>query len=75
MCYMNAAFHFLSYSYQDIKPPRKLNEDIIKAENYEKLKYPALKERKLTKRIKLEKINKIMKPIPYFQNYFHVFFK
>ena len=53
---MNAVFQFSSYSYQDIKPSRGLNDKILKKENYGKLKYPDLEERLPTKKIQLEKL-------------------
>ena len=71
---MNAVLQFLSYSYQDIKPPRELNDDIINTENYGKLKYPDLQERILTKKNDKE-IEAIMKRVPKFQNRFAEFKK
>ena len=58
MCYMNAVFQFLSYSYQDIKPPRILNDEILKEENYGKLRYPDLNEKLPTNMIKTVEIEK-----------------
>ena len=66
MCYMNAVFQFLSYSYQDIKPPRILNDEILKEENYGKLRYPDLNEGLPTNRIKTVEIEKIMKRVTHF---------
>ncbi len=74
MCYMNAVFQFLSYSYQDIKPPRILNDEIIKEENYGKLRYPDLNKRLPTNRIQIEELGKIMKGVIHFQERFSGFF-
>ena len=74
MCYMNAMFQFLSYSYQDIKPPRELNDEILKEENYGKLKYPDLEERIPSNRIQQKEIGNIMKRVPHFQERFNGFF-
>ncbi len=74
MCYMNAVFQFLSYSYQDIKPPRILNDEILKEENYGKLRYPDLNEKLPTNMIKTVEIENIMKRVPHFQKHFNGFF-
>ncbi len=74
MCYMNAVFQFLSYSYQDRKPPRILNDEIIKAENYGKLRYPDSNEKLPTNMIKTVEIENIMKRVPHFQKPFNGFF-
>ena len=74
LCYMNAMFQFLSYSYQDIKPPRELNDEILKEENYGNLKYPDLEERIPSNRIKQKEIGNIMKRVPHFQEHFNGFF-